>query len=50
MKIGEILPKNPTQEEKKVIVEIFAEIFKKQMILDQIKKSINKQTIYCFTT
>lgn len=45
MKIKEILPKNPTDEEKRIIVEIFAEIFRKQ-INESIKSQIR---YYCLS-
>ena len=46
MKIGKLLPKNPTRKEKKVIVEIFAEIFNRQIVLDQLRKSSENQVRY----
>ena len=46
MKIGEILPKNLTPKEKKEIVEIFAKIFKRQIVLKQLRESAKNLVKY----
>lgn len=50
MKIGDILPKNLTKKEKKIIVDIFAEAIRKELRRKQMEESMKNLIRYSVTS